>query len=243
MNKVVIATTTFSPTFDLRLKLAVKTVEIARSQNYEVVIVDGGSPVEFRDIVRRAGAMLFDETVRGMGPSRRQAKLEAGKLAGIDGVVVWMEPEKHTFVNQISRVTMPLINGSADLVIPARKSLHTYPREQQHAEEIGNLAAYYLTGKKLDFWFGPRVMNRLALDIFLKYDGRYGDKWDSIQIPVLECIAAGLNVVGVEVDYSPPAEQTKTEEGNVGMLIKRIDQLQNLVPSLAKAAEILGLQK
>jgi glycosyltransferase involved in cell wall biosynthesis len=239
--RTVVATTTFNPVMDVRAQLAIQTVRALREHGYGVVVVDGGSPSELTTTLRELNAHVEAEETRGMGASRRQALTRAGEIAGPDGIVVWMEPEKLGFVDQIYAAVHPIIRGEADLVVPARRSLASYPPEQQHAEQIGDLAFEYLTGIKLDPWFGPRVMNQAALTHFLNYDGKYGDKWDSIFVPVLRAVAVGLRVVSVEVDYTHPAEQTKAETGDIDMLIKRIDQLENLVPMLYQEAKRLRL--
>lgn len=243
MGKLVIATTTFSQKLDLRLSLALRTITEADKYGYDLVIVDGGSPEGFlREAASRGHASILKQNEGGMGASRRQALREAGNLAGNDGVVVWMEPEKYPFVSQIGYASLPITNKQADLVIPERLNLNSYPEEQQYAEYIGNLSVGYMIGRKLDLWFGPRIMNGKALQEFMCYRGEYGnDTWDSISIPVFRCIAAKLRVVGVKVPYVHPLEQTEEEQGDLNMLIKRIDQLRNLVPAYRKAAEEMGL--
>ena len=118
------------------------------------------------------------------------------------------------------------------MVIPPREPLSSSPPEQELAERLGNLAFEYLTGKNLDMWFGVRAMNGRVLSHFLAYRGEYGDRWDSIFIPVLRAIRDGLVIASVPVNYVHPTEQTREEVGDIIMLKKRIDQLMNLVPSL-----------
>lgn len=241
MALAVIATTTFSKTLDLRAQLAIKTAEAAKLHGYPLVVVDGGSHKDLRDTLLKHNAILFNEETPGMGPSRRQALSEASEIAGNNGVTIWMEPEKHTFVREITNTTLPILNGEADLVLPARKSLDSYPPEQEHAERIGNLAFKYLFGREFDPWFGPRVISKRTLKYFLNYQGEYGDKWDSIFIPVLRAMKDGLRVKSVEVDYIHPYEQTAEETGRVDFLLKWVEQLLNLVPALQKEAQRLGI--
>lgn len=84
------------------------------------------------------------------------------------------------------------------------------------------------------------MMNAKALEYFLAYQGDYGDGWDCIFIPVLRAIAAGLKVIGVPVDYIHPPEQTQ-EEGTLMTVVKRVEQLQNLVPAIVAEAKKLGI--
>ena len=239
--RAAIATTTFSKTIDLRSRLAIRTAQEAQQYGYPIAVVDGGSAGEFREKLLACGVLLFDQATKGMGSSRRQAMSEAAKIAGDNGVVIWMEPEKHTFVSELHKVVKPIQSDEVDIVVPARKSLSSYPPEQEHAERIGNLAFKYLFGRELDPWFGPRAMNQKALGYFLAYQGEYGDKWDSIFIPVLRAMKDGLRVKSVEVDYVHPHEQTAEETGKIDFLLKWVEQLLNLIPALQHEAEKLGI--
>ncbi len=71
-------------------------------------------------------------------------------------------------------------------------------------------------------------------DYFLNYNGEYGDKWDSIFIPVMNAIFDGKRVSGVEVEYTHPHKQTEMEEHNLTFYRKRVEQLENLMTSLEK---------
>ena len=238
---VAIATTTFSKTYDIRAKLAVRTVKEAVRCGYRIVVVDGGFDLAFRNDMFLAGAILVDETERGMGGSRRQAMRIASRLVGANGAVVWMEPEKHSLVGELWKAVQPIREGLADFVQPARKSLASYPPYQQTTERRGNLGFLAATGIDIDVWFGPRVIGPRALPYFLDYKGEYGDKWESVQIPILRVRAAGLRIMGVTVDYTHPAEQTAAETGDAEMDRKREAQIANIIPALQREAGILGL--
>lgn len=240
--QIAVATTTWYDSPTPRSELALKTIRAATELGYPVSVVDGGSFPEFRTEVQKSGLVtLQNEEPRGMGPSRRQTLRKGDELAGKDGATAWTEPEKESVVEQIAIIAQPVLKGEADLAIMNRKNLDTYPPEQAHAEHVGNLAVKYITGLELDFWSGVFVANHRAIQYFLDYKGEYGDRWDSITIPRLRVLAAGLRVVGVEVDYVHPPEQTQYETGNLYFLERRIEQLQNLVPALVQEAKKLGL--
>ena len=258
MSRTVIATTTFYPSpDDPRIVQALETFEALDAAGYTTCVVDGGSKQSFIDAARALPCIrIEDEKERGMGAGRRQAMRMASFIAterasfspGFTdgGVVLWMEPEKTGLVPFIADIVRPLERHEADLVLPARRSMASYPVEQEYAERLGNKAFTDLTGHALDAWFGPRAIRPAALKFFLDYDGKsadgkeeYGDKWDSIFVPVLRAIADGLTVTSVDVGYIHPAQQKLDEEGNIDMLIKRIAQLQNLVPMLRDESRAL----
>lgn len=175
---------------------------------------------------------------KGMGSSRRQAILEASRFAG----VVWWTEEKPSLVQQLQIIGAKIKEEGANIVVPTRKSLESYPEFQRKAEIVGNIAWRMATGSNLDMWSGPRLIDEKALPYFLDYKGEYGDRWDSIFIPVVRAIAARLKVRRCEVDYVHSSEQTAEEEADPLMNERRrIEQLWNLVPAIEAEAVKLGL--
>jgi hypothetical protein len=243
MSVIAVATATFyRDPADVRVTMALETFEALVAAGHPVVCVDGGSPTKIVQQFIDLGVIVLPEGGRSMGAGRRLALAQAGHMAGPDGVVVWMEPEKLPFVQFLSEVAEPIFAGLADLVIPKRSSMHTYPHEQQHAEALGNATVYNLTGRHWDFWFGPKVMNQRALQLFLDYEGKYGDKWDAIMIPSLRAIASSdYRVRSVEVNYLHPKGQTEQEEGNNNFVMHRVGQLANIVPAITQEAVELGI--
>jgi len=239
VSKVVIVTSTlYKGSDDVRAKLAIETICSAKEHGYPIVIVDS-SPEEIRDSFRGHGAIVFDAEKQGMGIERRQAIRETTGLAGPDGIVAWMEPEKTPFVPLLGQVVKELIAQSADLAIPRRRSLESYPEIQQHAEWLGNEAFRMLTGMALDVWFGPRVFRSNIASFFLDYRGEYGDLWDSIFVPIIRAIKTGKKVIGVEVDYIHPKEQTAIED-DFPMFEKRINQLVTLIETIRTEARSMA---
>lgn len=251
--QIVVATTTAYGNNDhVRASLAQQTFTRLYQEGMSVSVVDGGSEPQWcRAFQATPGVQLVPEqldyrTGKGsMGAGRRQAMALAAANCQPGGVVVWMEPEKLDFVRWIKQAAEPILLGQADLVLPKRKSLHTYPLEQQLAEQLGNLTVESLLGQEFDFWFGPRLWSPQALHHMLDYakpgSRDYGDKWDSIMIPCLRAMADGLRVVSVEVGYEHPPEQTQEEEGDVELIAKRIAQLHNIVPALRAEVVHLGI--
>lgn len=229
---------------DVRAKLVLKTVEEAKRYGFPIFIVDGGSPDDFRQALRERGARIFDENIgRSMGAGRRQALFEASRYAAKDDAIIWMEPEKHPFVARLPAIVALMEEKGIDLVTPGRKNLDSYSPEQMHEEMFLTLSLQCITGLKWDFGFGPFIADHKALRYFLEYSGEYRDFWDSIWIPRLRIVAAGLRVEYVEVEYIHPAEQTKEETGNPKFVRRRLEQLNNMIPAFEKEAQELGLRK
>ena len=236
IENIAIATTTFykpeQKVGQLRMKLARESVREATDLGYKIVVVDGGSSDEFLREIERYGAVVEAEEKGTMGTGRRHAISRAAELGKI---VAWTEPEKNSYISQIKKTAIPVHEGRADLVVPTRPSLDSYPTSQQHAEKFGNQVWYELTGIRLDMWIGPRTWRSDLSHYFTQYDGikaGFGDKWEAIFLPVMKMHHDGKKVIAVDIDYTHPQEQTNLEEGNMEFTGKRLIQLNNLLPAL-----------
>jgi len=243
---LVITTTTWYPVADcVRARCAARMVRNASALHIPVVVVDGGSPKEFREEIQDHCAILIDEVphARGvMGPGRRQAIAKGFEITG-GRVSCYIEPEKHPLLPWVDKCFGPVLSGEADLVIPRRISHSTYPTAQQLSEPLGNLHFKQATGLDLDMWFGPRFFNAIAGKYFLEYDDMYGGSWDPTHIPVIRCAAAGLRIMSPEVDYIHPSVQTAEEEYSAAWTYKRAAQLANLMKATEEEAKRLGLPR
>ncbi len=76
------------------------------------------------------------------------------------------------------------------------------------------------------------VLSRRGVRRFLDYRGEYGDKWESILIPRLRLLRGGGRIALLPVNFRNDPRMTSVESGNPAMILKRIEQLNNVVPSL-----------
>jgi glycosyltransferase involved in cell wall biosynthesis len=235
-KRAVIATTVLSrdrePYERVRSELTLRSIDEARKHNFYMLVVDGGSPASYIDAMREKGAMIIPQEQPGMGNARRQVLREASLIADIDGVVIWMEPEKYTLVPLLRPAVEMVTQDKNDLVLFQRKSLASYPEEQALAYEIGALAFEKATGFKADYAFGPMALSHTGVEYMTAYNGEYGDLWDSIHIPRIRMMQDGRPWANVEVDYTHPPEQTAAEGGVGKLVIKRMEQVGNVLQSL-----------
>jgi len=223
--KIALVTTTFSKKADdLRAKLALRTVYAANQCGYQIHIVDGSPDPEVANRLCAAGAFVEAQKVKGMGASRRQC-FEAGLNSGAD-VIVWLEPEKYPFVCQIKPCAEMIETGHYDIVFPGRKTLVGYPQYQELSELRAMRRIGFLTGQPyIDWMFGPRVLSRKGAELLKSYDGKLGDEWQILIVPVLQQLWIDEKKVGAKmVDYIHPPEQTAAEEGDATMDAKRDHQ-------------------
>jgi hypothetical protein len=245
-NKVVLVTTTSSPSLDdIRAQLAIKTCLAAREHGYRIIVVEGSPCLEFKMALWRTGATVTDQTERGMGVSRRQT-LKAG-IATEAEVIAWIEPEKHTLIPLLEPCITPILTKQADVVIPHRQNLDGYPHYQQLSERRGNRELGNITGRPdLDPFFGPRIMSRKAASIMAGYTGQggknvYGDKWEILFVPIVWFIKNDMRIESVTVDYHHPPEQLA--EDDASMRTKRDEQRTCIVKAMDREAKRLRIKR
>lgn len=214
-----------------RSKLAMKAIQTAVESGYAVVVADGGSPDGLlREFEGYGARLIVSPKGSVMGSSRRDAMRGAYETSR--RVVGWMEPEKAPYVPEIIKTVEPILDGSADMVVPERTSMNSYPKAQQLSEPFGNEFWRLETGHELDVFFGPKTWRSDLSRYFLDYNGEYGDRWDSIMIPVFDAIADGRRVIGVEVNYTHPKKQRRQEDSDPQFYLRRLEQLDNVIHAL-----------
>lgn len=232
-EQVAIATTTlYRPEDTVRPPLALAMVRDAQDQGYKVVVVDSGSPDEFLKELEATGASLIHYSEGSMGKQRRLAFEQASSL---EDIVAWTEPEKLPYVRELWKTALPLLEGRADITVPSRPDLKSYPLLQQYVEHAGNAIWRLLTGAPLDVWFGPRTWRGDMTHYFTGYDGRHGDAWESIFIPLVDALADSRRIASVPVVYSHPPEQTRQEYYDTSFAVKRLGQLYTISRAVAAA--------
>ncbi len=237
-EKIALATTTFynpdKPSDRVRASIAVGTIRTAYDCGINVSVVDGGSFPEFLRDIERYATIIPEARGSTMGKGRRQV---ITALPSARPVHAWSEPEKKRLMRYLGYCALQILEGKTDFVVPGRISLNSYPTAQQHAEKLGNIIFGDITETRaldlLDIWFGPKMWKKELTDLcFLQYDGRLGDRWETLPVAVMNAIIAGHNVLGVKVPYRNDPRQTEIEEHDVGFHIKRLEQLNNLVPAI-----------
>jgi glycosyltransferase involved in cell wall biosynthesis len=82
---------------------------------WRAIVVDNGSSDGSAQLAQEAGAVVVHEPVRGFG-----AACHAGLLAARAPVVAFMDADGSLDPEQLIRVTQPVHDGTADLVLAAR---------------------------------------------------------------------------------------------------------------------------
>ena len=175
--QVALFTTTFYGNDEgskVRKELARTFIRRGVERDYPVFVVDGGTDDgKFIDELNGLGARAFRETQRGLGPSRREALEHAYRWARTNNVpyICWSEPEKVDFVGSIGELVDVAGSQDVKLIVPARRSLESYPEAQQWSEKFGNQlhtdAGYVDCHREpLDTFFGPKIWDTKMTPFF-----------------------------------------------------------------------------
>ena len=184
------------------------------------------------ETLRQLGVVLVEQQSAGMGNIRREALTSACARFPNTQYLCWLEPEKPGLVEYILPMAQQMEREQSALGIFNRKDMASYPPEQAHYYLFCRAVATQLIGFDVDYAFGPMMVTRSSISYFLEYRGEYGDKWDSILVPRLRIIRDRLNVSVLSTDFQNDVRMTQVESDNPTVILKRMEQLNNVVPSL-----------
>lgn len=156
--------------------------------------------------------------------SKKIASLQAAVESGAQAIFT-TEMEKDGLVPDLQRICQPILDGSADLVIPERTEVSwaSYPREFE-IERFALEQIRQFTGHSFDTMLGAFAIHRDLASHFLNCQE---EMWTWLHVPRFQFIRDRPDrVAGVPVDFLYPAEQKAAEERNPAFHLKRLEQLQ-----------------
>jgi glycosyltransferase involved in cell wall biosynthesis len=172
------------------------------------IVVDNGSTDGSAQVARALGALVIDEPVRGFG-----AACFAGLRAATADVVCFMDADGSLDAHELPRVSAPVEQGVADLVLGARRAsrgawpAHARAANQLLALELRRRSVVALTD------LGPmRAARREALLGLGIADRRFG--WPLEM--VLLAARAGWRIDEVPVGYRPRIGRSKVTGSVMG---------------------------
>lgn len=223
----------------IRGDLALESIRKAIDQGVRIVACDGGSSKEFLaklEEFKDKGLIVVTSDIPGRSPQRRRAFEVAAKLP--EGrVIVYFQPEKVGLMDNLAQIAKPILDGTADIVIPKRnaeqfeKSYPDYMRKSELQvnktyDFIMRRAGLMRKDESFDWFFGPVVFKNdpKIVDMFLKkyrIDGsiysRIGSETDPERhsdghyFPIILALFNKLRVVSTEVQFTYPEIQRENE--------------------------------
>jgi len=182
--------------------LAIPIVLARFPAGYDPIVVDNGSTDGSARVARRLGALVVDEPQRGFG-----AACFAGLRAAASDVVCFMDCDGSLDAGELPRVTTPVAEGDADLVLGARRAtgggawpVHALAANRLLARFVRRRAGVHVSD------VGPmRAARRDALLGLGLTDRRFG--WPLEMM--LRAAAAGWRIAEVPVGYAPRIGRSK----------------------------------
>jgi len=184
--------------------------------------------------LQKYGVITVKQKSIGMGNIRREAIREASLHFPNSNYLCWLEPEKPNIAKFILPMVHKMKMDKTSLGIFNRNNMSSYPPEQSHNYQFCRAVATQFIGFDIDYAFGPMVVPRSSSSYFLEYQGEYGDKWDSILVPRLRIIKNGLCISTLPINFQNDNRMTCVESGNPTIILKRLEQFNNVIPSLVK---------
>ncbi len=166
------------------------------------IVVDNGSTDGSAAVALAHGATVVDEPRRGFG-----AACFAGLTAARADVVCFMDADASMDPRQLERVAGPVLAGSADLVLGARRptSMRAWPLHARVANRVLASELRRRTGARLRDLGPMRAAHRTDLLALGIADRRFG--WPLEM--VLRASAAGWRIDEVDIDYHPRNGRSK----------------------------------
>lgn len=223
----------------IRGDLALELFRNTASLGLRVVVCDGGSSSDFlADLAKfqDRGLTLVKSTVPGRGPQRRSA-FEVAASESNCSVIVYTQPEKASLFDYLTKISSPILEDKAKIVIPKRKLnlfIESYPEYMRESELKVNATYDRLMKREnlmtkhesFDWFFGPVVFRNTpeVLSLFLKHyevadsiRSRIGAQInpemhsDGHYFPIIEALFNELRVVSVEIPFIYPPLQKANE--------------------------------
>lgn len=169
---------------------------IPREAVAEIVVVDNGSNDGTAAVARKAGVRVIGENARGYG-----AACWAGFKATQGEIVVFMDGDGSFSAAEIPKLTAPIIQGEADLVLGSRTLEAGGIRAIPVHARLGNRFVAALVGLASKVWptdMGPfRAIRRDLLERLQMEERTYG--WPSEMI--LKASRSECRIVEVPISY------------------------------------------
>ena len=169
---------------------------------FRPIVVDNGSTDGSADVARSLGATVVTESARGFG-----AAAHAGLLAATSDLVCFCDCDASLNPQQLPRLTAPLLDRRADLVLGRRRTEQrdAWPLPARVANWELARRVRHRTGLKVRDLGPMRAAGREALLSLNLADRRFGYPLEM----VMNAAAADWRVTEVEVAYLPRIGKSK----------------------------------
>lgn len=225
----------------IRSEVFLDTANKILESGFSLVVIYTETQESFMRRLNDLGAIVLKQKTFGMGNIRREAIMESIGRFSDSRYFCWLEPEKPDLIRFIVPLIHLMEKDSSDFGIFNRIEMTSYPPEQAYYYLFCRSVASGLVCFDFDYAFGPMILTPLVIPFFLDYSGvKYGDMWDSILIPRLRIIKQGVKFSILPVNFQNDKRMTRVETGNPNFILKRVQQFNNVIPSLLSEWKLLN---
>uniref|UniRef100_A0A7S4EHD7 Glycosyltransferase 2-like domain-containing protein n=1 Tax=Pseudo-nitzschia australis TaxID=44445 RepID=A0A7S4EHD7_9STRA len=250
---IVVAPTFYSDTSETRYLLGLEACQKAAEYGVEFILVDASPSQNIRNGLEHAGrsgdGRSFVRVVRQSYKGKKGAALREAIAYAVDELreennkkttmIGFQELEKVDVIKYWNSIAKHAMESKAGIVVPRREDLHfraSYPIEQYHSEQFGNMYLDSL-GKKIglpsiDWLNGPVAFDVSLANAWLEFDG---ELWDAQIVPMVDCfLKRNTKITSFDIPYIHRRTMKEQEEGNLAFIEKRLYQLNFLSDTVGK---------
>lgn len=222
----------------VRFALAKELAENARQLGLPLFLIEASSayPQVAEELAARGATILTPDDSPEMGPCRAQCAEAALADPRQFDYFLWTEPEKASMPGFLERLVATAEEGYG-VVMSARsgEGFESHPDYMWQSEVLANWKLGLLTGHFVDWYMGPKLMDRQATQIFADYYRQPEVGWAGVMNSTLIALKQGLRLGSVLLpEYRYPASQAEAEAGDEKMKEKRRQQHGQIVAEMTK---------
>ena len=222
---------------DIRFEIALDTARRWSEQELPLVVVDGSPDDKVAGALRARGATVLAARQPGIASQRQEGARYVLQEGG--DKIITHEPEKPSTPG-IARAVAEMLDDHSIVVIGrTERSKESMPPFQRRTEELAGWVLERMLGLPADALAGPRGYNRQGIQHLLGYPSdRPGmNNWIYMYNNLLEAMANGERVGGIQADLMYPEAQVEQETGNPDFDRKRYEQFALQLNYLLKRPE------
>lgn len=240
---IVILPTKYNKEDNLRIEFFKKSLNELYLYHIQVIIIDSSEYNIFTDIKNYISSyencilIQQNDISYKKGGALREGMIFCLNNFKNNDIIIFQEPEKYDMIKYYSDI-ISHIKEKSYICIPSRKSLNSYPVEQQCTEKFINYYLNTILETNYDWSFGPVILTQNLSNYWLKYDGKM---WNAQLIPIISCLKDKVKVIDSKINFTYPKKQAKYEEKNINFIKKRHYQLNYIIDSFEKYQNSLSL--
>ncbi len=201
-----------------------------------VYITDGGSNQGFLDFLKGFPNFVVSEAkAKGLWPQAKSSLLQAYQSGS--AFILYTEPDKEDFFKTglLRMLEQVEVDKQSGIITASRSSagFASYPAFQQMTETTINNCCYEITGHRIDFTYGPFLLNSQLIPYMERVEHNMGWGWRPYAFGIATRLGYRIETFTGEF-FCPPGQQ----EDNPKERLYRMRQLSESIEGIILSANI-----